>query len=56
MRALEAVLAALVVAGLTYFAYSAVGDDFPVNLAVAALGFVVAAALVTSVWGGRSRR
>ena len=46
MRVVETALALLVVAGLTYFAYTAVGDEFPLNLAIAALALVVAAGLM----------
>jgi hypothetical protein len=46
-RAIGLVLAAL----LAFFAYRAVGDDFPLNAAVAVLAFVVATALIFSVGG-----
>jgi hypothetical protein len=51
MSAIETALAAAVVAALTYFAYTAAGDDFPLNLAVAALAFVVAGGLMLRVLG-----
>jgi hypothetical protein len=51
MRAVEAALALLVVGGLTYFAYTAVGDDYPLNVAVATLAFVVAAGLMLRATG-----
>ena len=51
MRVVETALALLVVGGLTYFAYTAVGDDFPLNVAVAGLAFVVAAGLVLRATG-----
>ena len=46
MRFFEAALGLLVVAALTWFAYTAVGDDFPLNVAIGALAFVLAAGLV----------
>ncbi len=49
MRLVEAALAVAVVAGLTYFAYTAAGDEFPLNVAIAVLGFVVACALMLLV-------
>jgi len=49
VRHVETALALLIVAGLTYFAYVAVGDEFPLNVAVAVLAFVLAAALVLRV-------
>ncbi len=56
MSYLEAFLALLVVAGLTYFAYTTVGqDEFPLNLAVAALALVVSLWLVAQVVGGGRR-
>lgn len=51
MAAIETALAVLVVIGLTLFAYTAVGDDFPLNVAVAALAFIVAAGLMLKVTG-----
>lgn len=51
MRVVETALAVLIVGGLTYFAYAAVGDDFPLNVAVAALAFVVAAGAVLHATG-----
>ncbi len=51
MKVVETALALLIVGGLTYFAYTAVGDDFPLNLAVAALAFVVAAGLMLRATG-----
>jgi 4-hydroxybenzoate polyprenyltransferase len=51
MGAIETALAAAAVAALTYFAYTAAGDDFPLNVAVAALAFVVAGALMLRVLG-----
>lgn len=51
MRIVETALALLVVGGLTYFAYTAVGDDFPLNVTIAALAFVVAAGLMLRVTG-----
>lgn len=51
MRTVETALALLIVAGLTFFAYNAVGDDYPLNIAVAALAFVVALALVIRATG-----
>ncbi len=55
MSVVEFVLALLVVAGLTYFGYSAVGDDFPLNVAVGLLAFVVAVALMLRVTGSWPR-
>ena len=55
VRAIELLLALLVVAGLTYFGFNAVGDDFPLNVAVAALAFVVAVALVVRMTGPGGR-
>ncbi len=51
MRSIELVLALLVVAGLTYFGFVAVGDEFPLNVAVATLAFVVATGLVLRMTG-----
>jgi hypothetical protein len=51
VRSIELILALLVVAGLTYFGFVAVGDDFPLNVAVAALAFVVAVGLVVRMTG-----
>lgn len=51
MKNVETALALLIVGGLTYFAYKAVGDDYPLNIAVAAVAFVVAAALVLRATG-----
>lgn len=48
MRGLETALAAAVVLGLAAFAFQAVGE-FPLNLFVAVLGFVVAVALVLQI-------
>jgi len=39
---------------LAYFAFSAAGDDFPLNLAIGVLAFVASAGLLFSV-GGRDR-
>jgi hypothetical protein len=55
VRPIELVLALLVVAGLTYFGFTAVGDEFPLNVAVAALAFVVAAGLVLRMTGSGPR-
>ena len=55
MRSIELVLALLVVAGLTYFGFIAVGDEFPLNVAVATLAFVVATGLVLRMSGGGPR-
>ena len=49
MRNVETALGLLIVGGLTYYAFTAVGDESPLNLAVAVLAFVVAAALVLRV-------
>ncbi len=51
MRYMEAALGLLVVGALTWFAYTAVGDDFPLNVAVAALALVVSGVLVLRVAG-----
>ncbi len=53
MSFVEAALGVLVVAALTYFAYTAVGDDFPLNVAVAALALVVIGWLVVRAAGTR---
>ena len=55
VRSIELVLALLVVAGLTYFGFIAVGDEFPLNVAVATLAFVVAAGLVLRMTGSGPR-
>ncbi len=56
VRSIELVLALLVVAGLTYFGFTAVGgDEFPLNVAVATLAFVVAAGLVLRMTGSGPR-
>jgi len=55
VRSIELVLALLVVAGLTYFGFIAVGDEFPLNVAVATLAFVVATGLVLRMSGGGPR-
>ena len=55
VRSIELVLALLVVAGLTYFGFTAVGDEFPLNVAVATLAFVVAAGLVLQMTGSGPR-
>lgn len=46
MRYFEAALGLLVIGALTYFAYAAAGDEFPLNVAIAALALVLAAGLV----------
>lgn len=51
MTLVETALAVLIVGGLTFFAYNAVGDEFPLNVAVAALALVVAGALVLRTSG-----
>jgi hypothetical protein len=51
VRYVEAALGLLVVGALTWFAYTAVGDDFPLNVAVGALALVVVGALVLRVAG-----
>ena len=51
MRYVEVALGLLVVGALTWFAYTAVGDDFPLNIAVGALALVVCGALVLRVAG-----
>jgi hypothetical protein len=51
MSVVETALALLAVGGLTYFAYTAAGSDFPLNVAVAALAFVVAGGLMLRVMG-----
>lgn len=48
VKLIEVMLAVVVVLGLTAFAYQAVGE-FPLNAFVAALAFVVAAALMLQV-------
>jgi hypothetical protein len=55
MRLVETALGLLVVATLTYFAYTAVGDDFPLNVVVGALALVVAGGLVFRATGPDSR-
>lgn len=52
MSALEAVLALALCAFLAYFAFLAVGDDFPLNIAVAVLAFVFAVGVVFKLVGG----
>lgn len=49
MRYVETALALAVVGGLTYFAYTAAGDEFPLNVAVAVLAFIVACGLMVRV-------
>lgn len=51
MRSVETLLGLMIVAALTYFAFAAAGDDFPLNVAVGMLGFVVAAGLVLRALG-----
>ena len=51
MRFFEAALGLLVIGALTWFAYTAVGDDFPLNVAVGALALVLAAGLVLRATG-----
>ena len=51
MRFFEAALGLLVIGALTWFAYTAVGDDFPLNVAIGALAFVLAAGLVLRATG-----
>jgi hypothetical protein len=51
MGHVETALALLIVGGLTYFAFIAVGDDFPLNVAIAVLAFVVAVGLVLHATG-----
>ncbi len=55
MSFVEAALGVLVVGALTYFAYTAVGDDFPLNVVVAALALVVVGWLVVRAAGTRGR-
>jgi hypothetical protein len=47
----ETALAVLIVGALTYFAYTAVGDEFPLNVAIGVLAFVVAGMLVLRASG-----
>lgn len=49
MSTFETVLALGLSLLLAYFAFSAVGDDFPLNVAVGVLGFVVAVVVLFSV-------
>jgi hypothetical protein len=51
VRYVEAALGLLVVGALTWFAYTAVGDDFPLNVAVGALALVVSGFLVLRAVG-----
>ena len=51
MSALETVLGLVLCLFLAYFAFQAVGDDWPLNLAVAVLAFVLAAGLVFKLVG-----
>lgn len=52
MSALEVVLGLGLSAFLAYFAFLAVGDDWPLNLAVGVLAFVLAVGVVFKLVGG----
>ena len=51
MPSLERAIGLALALLLAFFAYRAVGDDFPLNAAVALLAFVAATALISSVGG-----
>ncbi len=53
MSALETVLGLVLSLFLAYFAFTAVGDEWPLNLAVAVLAFVIVGGVFLGLAGGK---